>query len=300
MSRQDASRDGATGDGDAPVAELEARVAQLEAENARLRRDYGQSKRVHYRRSTMALFALGVLGVLGALAFPDDSDVLFALGGTGLFAGVLTYYLVPEQFVGVDVGEGVYEALVENGTAIRSELGLSDATVYVPPMDRNRDGDRTVRLFVPRQENDAIPDDEELSRTFVMTDGERLGVAFRPTGSALFGEFERALRGDVEDGPDRIAEQLADGVVEQFELAGSLRLDVDAGTGRATFGVVDSAFGPVDRFDHPIPSFLAVGLARGLDRPVAVETTVLEDDDHADYLVTCRWSSAGGTGGDES
>jgi hypothetical protein len=53
-----------------------------------------------------------------------------------------------------------------------------------------------------------------------------------------------------------------------------------------SFGVSNPTIGSLERFDHPVPSFLAVGLARGLDASVAVETTPAEGD-RADYVVTC-------------
>ncbi|MFC7079072.1 hypothetical protein [Halorussus caseinilyticus] len=313
MSRRSSSRS-QTADADSPgspgtdrsgddavteTERLRARVAVLEEENDKLRREYARSKRARHRRTALGLFAVGALAVVAGLALPASRDVLFALGGTGLFAGVLTYYLTPERFLPASVGESVYAALAENGTAIRAELGLADETVYVPAPER---ASRDERVFVPRRDDYELPDDESLARTFVTSDDRQRGVTLEPAGLALVAEFERALSGSLAEDPETLADQLADGAAEQFELAD--RLDADPDDRRVTVGVTGSAFGRVDRFDHPIQSFLGVGLARGLDRPVAVETESVSssaasasetDADAADadydYLVTCRWRS---------
>lgn len=275
--------DGAVPD-ESETERLRARVAVLEEENERLRREYARSKRARHRRTALGLFAVGGVAVLAGLALPPSREVLFALGGTGLFAGVLTYFLTPERFLPADVGESVYDALAETRTAIRAELGLADATVYVPPSEGRT---RSSRVFVPQQADYDLPDRDALSRTFVTAEGNRRGVAFEPTGETLVDAFERALSSSLTDDPETLADQLADGVVQQFELAESVSADTDER--RVTFGVSGSAFGGVDRFDHPIPSVLAVGLARGLARPVEVETVRASDDDEYEYLVTCRW-----------
>ncbi|WP_321112670.1 hypothetical protein [Halorussus salinisoli] len=284
-------RPNAESDGDATaVEELRAQVAVLEEENDRLRREYARSKRARHRQTALGLFAVGLVAVVGGLALPASRDVLFALGGTGLFAGVLTYYLTPEQFLPASVGESVYSSLAETGASIRAELGLADATVYVPQSERTT---RDERVFVPQRDDYELPDDDALARTFVTAEGRRRGVAFEPVGESLVSEFEHALSGSLAGDPETLADQLADGVVQQFELARGLDSDVDPGERRVTVGVAGSAFGRVDRFDHPIQSFLAVGLARGLGRPVEVETVRASDGDGDDYeyLVTCRWQS---------
>ena len=92
--------------------------------------------------------------------------------------------------------------------------------------------------------------------------------------------------GETETRLPELAEQLADALVEGFEMVGSATPDVDPEEGRVTVAITDSRYGAVDRFDHPIPSFVAVGLARGTERPVTLESTT-SDDDRVDYLVTC-------------
>ena len=278
--------------GDEAVEEtLRAEVEVLEEENRRLRRDYTRARQSQYRRSALGMAAVGVLAAAGALAFPDSRAVLFALGGTGLFAAILTYYLTPEQVIPASVGERVYRALAENEGALASELGLQSVRVYVP----TGDPDLGVRLFVPQHAAYELPPVSELADVLVVpeTDAGR-GVAFRPAGDSLFAEFEDSLADDLAGDPATLAEQLRDGLVEQFELARTVRPTVAEGGGQVIFGVAGSAYGPVDRFDHPIPSFLAVGLARGLSVPVDVEVSEA-DDDRVDQLVTCSWSSEEGS-----
>ncbi len=266
-----------------PPSELAARVELLEAENRRLRAAYAASRRATYERTAVGLAATGAVAALGGIAFPASSTVLFSLAAIGVFAAVLTYYLTPERFVAATVGEAVYTAHAENGDAVAGELGLADQRLYVPLADPAR----AATLYVPQEAADAPPPPDDLEATFVARDGER-GVSLRPAGGALFREFERSLTGPLAEDPGPLADQLADGLVAAFELADGVDPDVAADGTTCVFGVDGSAFGAVDRFDHPIASFLAVGLAVGLDRPV--ETTVTPGDDRVEYRVTCSWT----------
>jgi hypothetical protein len=58
-----------------------------------------------------------------------------------------------------------------------------------------------------------------------------------------------------------------------------------------TVAIDESVYGPLDRFDHPVASVLAVGLAEGLETPVTLEETTAADD-RAEYLLTYRWGDA--------
>ncbi|NUB91470.1 hypothetical protein HT576_10615 [Haloterrigena sp. SYSU A121-1] len=258
--------------------ELAAQVELLADENRRLREEYVRARQSRYRATAIGLGAIGIVAALGSIAFPDAREVLVALGATGLFGALLTYYLTPSRFVAADVGERVYTASTANVAAIGDELGLRDERVYLP-------GETApARLYVPQHADYSLPD--ERAGPIVVDDDSR-GLLLEATGAELFRPFERALTGDLAADPAPLAAQLTDGLVEQFELARSAESDVDAGDGRATIAVSDSAFGPIDRFDHPIPSFLAVGFAAGLERPVRLE--IAPGDDRADWLVTCRW-----------
>jgi len=276
--------------GDLPETErLAGELARLEAENDRLRAAYAHSKRTEYRQTAVALVAVGALAALGAVLFAGARTVLFALAGTGVFLGVLTYFLAPEQFLPASVGREVYDAMADNQARIVAELGLSEDRIYLPVDDG-------VRLYVPRTADASLPDDAALEETFVVFDGGR-GVALCPTGEALFAEFERSLEGGLATTREEVGPQLTEALVEQFELLASVEQS-SAGTddaGRLTVGVVDSAYGPPDRFDNPVVSFLGVGVARALDAPVGV-TVDLDGNERVDAVVTCRWPYESGEG----
>ncbi|GAB3021809.1 hypothetical protein [Natronobiforma cellulositropha] len=275
----DDSTDGARDDA---RAELAAQVELLTEENRRLRREYARARQSRYRRTAYALAAVGVLAAVGGVLFVDGRDVLFALAATGLFAAALTYYLSPAGVVAADVGERVYAAMAVNEAAIADELGLRDDRIYVPGGDEET---TLARLFVPQRAGYEIPVDPTAP---IVTGPTTRGLVLETTGTGLFGEFQRALTGDLSHAPAPLAGQLSDALVEQFELVTSAETDVDGTEGRATVAVSESAFGDVDRFDHPVASFLAVGFAVGLGRPVELE--VARGDGRADWLVTCRWS----------
>jgi len=255
-------------------ADLLAEVELLREENRRLRESYVRAKRSRNRRVAAGFVVLGLAATAGAAVFPTARTVLLALSATGLFSGLLTYYLTPEQFVAAGVGAGVYATLAANLAAIATELGLTDQHVYVPVgAARAR-----VKLFVPHHESYTLPDDEALQSVFVLTgDPDERGVAFDPAGDGLFEEFERALDGPLAGTVPDLTGQIRDGIVEQFEIAGEVAFDSDAG-GRVTAEIRGDVYGDVSRFDHPVRSFVAVGLARGLDSPVRIahadDTTV--------------------------
>lgn len=256
--------------------DLQTRVAVLEAENQQLRDEYARAKQATYRRTALGLFAVGVIGLLGGAVFSDARAVLFALGGTGVFAGVLTYVLTPERFVTARVGARVYQSLRTDRDAMIDELGIGGDPVYVPA-----DG---VRAFIPRYEDAPLPDVAELTNLFVVPEEpERGGVAFHPTGEPLFDEFETTRPRPVDATPHAVAPVVADALVELFELADSVDYDVDTETNRVTFEVVGAGLGDPTGIDHPISSFLAVALARTLEATVRVE--VREDP----LTITCRY-----------
>ena len=259
-------------------ADLQTRVAVLEAENRQLRDEHARAKQATYRQTALGLFAVGALGLLGGVVFSDTRSVLFALGGTGVFAGMLTYVLTPERFVTASVGGRVYQALRADRDAMLGELGIGGDPVYVPV-----DG---VRVFVSRHAGAPLPDPAKLADLFVVPEeSDHGGVAFRPTGAPLFDEFETTRSRSVDATPHAVAPVLADALVELFELADGVDHDVDTETNRVTFEIAGASLGDPTGIDHPIPSFLAVGLARSLDATVRVE---VRDDP---LTVTCRYDT---------
>ena len=273
-------------DGDTPTEreELATRLAITEAENERLREEYARAKRTEYRRTAFGLALVGVFAIIGAFLMPGSRTILFALGGTGLFAGVLTIYLTPERFIAASVGEEVYTALAENESAIVSELGLADELIYVPQTNENG----SVRLYIPQDAETALPAHDALESVFVVENGTR-GLSLQPTGETLFTEFERALTDTVSRDPQELADQRADGLVEQFELAE--RAVSEVSDGRLTVAVSGSVYADVGRFDHPISSFIATGTARALETPVHLDVQS-GDVERADQLVTCTWNTS--------
>lgn len=288
MSTNETDRDdpspSAAADSSAPRANrdrsaLEARTELLAEENRRLRNEYARARRSTYRRTAIWLAVVGAIAVSAGLLFPDARRILFTLGAIGLFGGILTYFITPGQFVAADVGERVYAASAANWSALIDELGLQRQYRYLPSTGRS-----PVRLFVPQRTACTIPEDRG---RLVATRGDERGLVLEPTGAGLFEEFERALAEPLPTESTVLAAQLADGLVEQFELVRSAEPDVAPDEGRSTVAIRGSAYGDVDRFDHPVASFLAVGFAEGLDRPI--ELTVEASEGRSDWLITCRW-----------
>jgi hypothetical protein len=140
-----------------------------------------------------------------------------------------------------------------------------------------------------------VPKPADLDALLVVGGDDRArGVSLVPTGAALVAEFEEARR-DSAATVEEFASQLADALVEGFELVESATATVDPDGGAITVGVQGSSFGTVDRFDHPVGSFVAAALAAELDTPVRLDVRAA-DDRRADFVVECRWDDIASRG----
>lgn len=255
---------------------LRARLAVLEEENRQLREEYASARRSQYRTTALGLAALGLVAVAGTVITPGERTVLFALAGTGFFGALLTWTLTPEEFVAASIGEQITASYAADRDALSAELGLQDDHIYVPT------DDTTATLFVPQRPNYELPDAFD-GLLIVPENASARGVAFTPTGAPLYQTFRDALAGEPADDPGSIAAQLADSVVEQFELARSATVAPDRTGSGVAVRVERPTFGTLETTDHPVISTIATGLAVELDRPVDArvadtdgETTVLE------------------------
>lgn len=253
--------------------------------DARYERDDTAARSNRNRNTALGFALVGAISFAAGLAAPDGRQVLFALAGIGGFAAILTYSLAPGRVIEVRDAARVYETCAANVTRTADELGRTDDRRYVPDTG---DGAVTVRLFVPT----ASGGDGSGATGGALEDGSgREGLFLEPTGASFVGELERTLGGELAARPEPLVEQLTAALAERFELVGRVESVVDPEAGRATVAVSDSAFGPVDRFDHPVASTLAAGLATGLERPVDVAVT--PETDRGEWLVTCRWTRDG-------
>lgn len=274
-----------------PSESLDEQIRRLEADLARLQERYRYARRSRYRRLAGALGLIGTGTMLAGLYLPHAQEVLFALGGTGLFAAVLLYFLVPEPVVPAATGEYVYTALAANQVAVIGELGLQGETVYVP---RGPSADPAVSLFVPQSSDYVIPSAEELASFFVIADdGRRRGISLQPSASDLLGQFLSTTAGGLRTEPRPLVDQLRDGLRDTFGVVESTRSSVNSEAGQASIGIDGNAFGRTDRFDNPVTSFIAAGLALGLETPISVDVTPAEAGKY-DHIVTCHWQPDSG------
>ncbi|MDS0300300.1 hypothetical protein NDI76_16255 [Halogeometricum sp. S1BR25-6] len=269
--------------------ERERRIEELRAENRRLRNDYARGKHAKNRQTALALLGIGLAGIAAGIVFSSARSVLLALGATGVFGGVLTYFLSPERVMPATVGRSAYDAVNETGTAIRDELGLANVAVYAPVEFPTEETRAPVRLFVPQSPDYELPSDEALRSTFVAPDSDRRrGVALVPTAGRMVAEFERMASDELSSRPEELTAQLYDALVEQFEVVRVAEAEYDEGAQQIAVGVSGVAYQDETGFDHPVASFLGSGLAHGLDTAVTVETESVANGD-SDLVVTCRW-----------
>jgi hypothetical protein len=275
-SMADSERETSSAAEESPTDEPVDRIEALEAENERLRRTLEAARRRQYRYTAYGLAITGAIALGGAALFAPIREILLALGFTGLFGAVLTYFLTPERFVSASVGERIYATLAGNEGDIVDDLMLGGEPVLCPTPET----DKPVRLFVPQVPDTPKPDGAELSTPFITEDVN--GLALDPTGTALYEEL-RDSAGRLPDEPPEIARVAGEALVEQFELVDAV--DVDGDATRVTVAIDGSAYGPLDQFDHPVSSFLATALAAELD---AVVIPTVEAGTRAEWLVTCR------------
>lgn len=267
-------------------AELAAERDLAIAENRRLRELVAANRRSRYRNTALALCGVGVLCGLLTLVVPAASTVLFALAGTGVFGGVLTYMVTPERFISADIGHRVYAATAESYERLCEDLGLSDRRLYVPPaVADSSTGTAHGWLFVPQTAETELPDREALDAAFVVEDGHR-GLSLRPTGSGLLTALQTSLTEPLGSTPEEICAQLSNALVEEFELATTAEYDTDPADGRISVRLSETLYGDGTRFDHPVVSLFAVGVATGLDTPVEITVTATEP-----LSVTLRWDT---------
>ena len=259
--------------------ELERRVERLRARNERLRNGIDGSRRHRLRLTALGFVGLGILSFAAGLVTSTGQSVLFALAGVGLFAGLLTRTVRGSRFVESGDAERVYATCATNYEALVADRDLATDRWYVPT-----DDDR-IRLFVPADSTEASP-----------SLGDRSGIGFDRRGLVLepigtdFAREVAETGSETPTTPTAMIEQLSDALEARFEFATAVEPIVDVEDGRAEIAVSDSAFGPVDRFDHPVASILAAGLTDVLERPVRLEVT--DETDRGEWLVRCEWDES--------
>lgn len=254
-----------------------------------------------YRRLAVALAVFGLACLVGSYALPSQQTVLLSLGAVGVLGALLTLFVIPERPVPAVTARSLQRAVATNGAALASDLDLSDRRIYVPT---GRGNDSAVHLFVPPEGGGPVApgvpvlaglttranggadrqtrqEDAQASASDDSSGGDarsRLagaadaGVVLQPAAGELLSEYVSRLNESPARSLDELTEQVADSLVEQFDLARNARVESLGGDTGVTVTVKGSVFGGEPTFDHPAASFLGCGLAHGTGRPVDVET----------------------------
>lgn len=220
-------------------------------------------------RANRLLPAVGFLivaagAIAGAVVAPEFGDVLVALAGTGVYGAILFIALTGRRYVPASVSRSIYEALSENEATMASESGFDGGFRYVPgdsPADE-------VRLAALRTE------EHQTSSTLTSDDTPAdapSALFLKPTGSELFAEFE-ASYGDLPENPEEVIETLVEVARDEFELADSLTIKRESRDSLATLRVTGSVVGDTTHIDHPLQSFVSVGLVKTIGKPISAES----------------------------
>jgi hypothetical protein len=269
-----------------PETDTDEQIEPRKEENQRLHREHESLTRTDGSRWSTVTLGILLVASVGALAgsflYPAEQTLLLSLGGAGLFVGLLAVAMRPDRS---GLHESVFGVVSRNNTGLVAELGLQDMHVYVPS-----ETDPPGFLFVPQQTDFVPPSDDDRGPVSVDVEPDRAsGLTLYPTGGPLFRRFEAMQDGAVPTDSGQLAGQLCEALEDGFELAGTAHPVVDGFEGRATVTFAGTAYGPVDRFDHPVRSFVGVGLAVGLERPVTVESISQSERDEG-LDVVYRWS----------
>ncbi|WP_224270042.1 hypothetical protein [Haloprofundus salinisoli] len=212
--------------------------------------------------------ALGVLFAVGGLF--TQRWLFVALGAVALYVAALAYYLAPDASVSEAVTERLYWSYIDG----RDALDASTAHVYLPSASTAGEA-HGVRL--------TLVDDTTDSSASASGDASPRPQQ-RPVGVGLLesylGETNEALSTDLR----RLADQLAEAVVDGFRLADAAEI-VDRTDERVAFRLSGCALTPLTRLDHPTVSFLGTAMAAGLGRPVRVVAERNRGD--GSYRVDC-------------
>ncbi len=233
-----------------------------------------------HRQAVIGFLVIGVFCFGGGLLLPSSRQVLFVLAGIAVFGSLLTFTMTADRRIDAEDGARVYGTFARNCAVLVDELGLAENRVYVPDAEVEPP---IVRLFVP-DENDALPNTVDAP---VIVNADQRGLLLEPTGIRFVEELQRKSTEPLANTPHPLVEQLTDAIVDRFELAANADTVVEAEMEAATITITGATFGAVDRFDHPVASIIAVGLAVGLGRPIWLEVTA--GADCGEWLVTCRW-----------
>lgn len=216
-----------------------------------------------------------VVSFTAAVAAAGLTVTVATLGGTAVVAGALNHLLVPGRDLPPAVTESVYTAFASAAENVVAERDLSEHRVYVPASGRS-----SARLVVPAAGGDPLARDWAAEDAISPAD-----AVFTPTGEPLYRAYRRTRTASDGTDTERVLSRLADALEGGFELVEGV--SATASDDAATVTVEASVLPEFDRIDHPVASFLAVGLAREFGRPVVVESVHADTDGSG--RIELRW-----------
>jgi hypothetical protein len=263
-------------------------VPQTHHERDRARAGSASLLTVGYRGGAVLLFVIAVVSGGAASFYPSASEVLAALAGVGVVGAVLCMVLSSGVRHPVEVSQSLYEATADNRAAIVDHFAVTGHRTYVPTGERPVD----ARFYVGGTMDQPVPSAENLDSVVVDSD-RRQALSLVPTGRGLVRDFEPSVA-DLPEEDRAVVQALLEGVTDYYELAESTGLeriaDLDvAERRRVTVRVRGGTVGDLGRLDHPIQSFIGVGLAVATGAPVESESTVKEGTAYLSF----EWNTNG-------
>jgi len=238
------------------------------------------------RQSAYGFIFLGLVSTVGGLLEWNTqmAVVLVAVGATFFFGGIVTFTLGSKRYLITSVHQSICWDLSENLERLIESYDLQKTLVYLP---RTGAAEPPV-LFVPKHPDHQLPKGIEVDSLFVESHNKRAeGIVLRPAGATLFDRFESMLEGEIGETLDDLTRQLSDGLIEGFELVDRIRTDVHPEEDVVEFEIVGDIHDSSQGYENPVQSFVAVGLAAGLETPITVEPMQEAENDQA-LTFRCR------------
>jgi hypothetical protein len=299
---------------------LRKRIHELEAENARYQKNLDLARKWEFRRTGVALLAIGaVITLVGYLLYNLSSiaNVLLMVGIGALFVGAVTMFLNPGRFMSQKVAEDLNLSSIIVVDDLLRDLRVKNRGVYLPSSMTGTN----VKLFIPLRREYEVPSKVHLAedRAFLidLANPAQEGVLLKPLGYHLFAHTRRDLKVDWRDArteteglqgseKDReqqdghtLADKLQDVLVKGLELAdkavvsqsdGELSVRLQGtpyiGTCRS---VEEEAPQVCEQIGCPLCSMIACIYTEYVDKEVVIETVKRDDDA---ITVVCKTQSA--------
>lgn len=211
--------------------------------------------RGNLRRMGLGFLITGLISLGLGMTNPSLRTILYPLGLISILVAILSIYFPSTNRVPIE--------LVEILVQMRSH-----------DFDQIVDSDEYYTYYLPKPRSSFQSESILVVSDTAMQDETRFDeheIQIRPVGDLMFDVFLDNLKGGTSRNPEILSLQLSEALTELFELVGNVSPHVYADKNTVEFRVDLFEEMSINKLDHPVVSFLAVGLVHGLKKKVTVD-----------------------------